>query len=169
MRQGELIQVQSNCGCVNIKTTQNISKHPFKTSFWPIVKEGKTLSTSFSRSWPFAISCLTNNICQSLPRTPNRYICPIYFLPFQRWVKFKMNKFRMNLWGHRFSKNANLKLQGFLPDQTNKDRSTFFGDFLVSIGSFFGYNLCLLGRAEILVIFSSHFGFHSEFNNSFWI
>ena len=27
----------------------------------------------------------------------------------------------MNLWGHRFSQNANLKLQGFLPYQTNKD------------------------------------------------
>ena len=35
-------------------------------------------------------------------------------------------KFRMNLWGHCFSQNENLKLQGFLPYQTNKDRSTFF-------------------------------------------
>ena len=30
-----------------------------------------------------------------------------------------------------------------LPYQTNKDRSTFFGDFLVSVGSFFGYDPCL--------------------------
>ena len=29
----------------------------------------------------------------------------------------------MNLLGHRFSQNANQKLQGFLPYQTNKDRS----------------------------------------------
>ena len=38
------------------KTPQKISTHPFETSFWPIVKEGETLSRSFSRSWPFAIS-----------------------------------------------------------------------------------------------------------------
>jgi hypothetical protein len=58
----------------------------------------------------------------------------------------------MNLWGHRFSQNANQKLQEFLPYYTNKDRSTFFGEFLVSLGSFFGYDPCLFGRAEILVI-----------------
>ena len=32
-------------------------------------------------------------------------------------------KFNMNLWGHDFSQNANRKLQGFLPYQTNKDHS----------------------------------------------
>ena len=50
-------------------------------------------------------------------------------------------KFRMNLGGHHFSQNANQKLQGFLAYQTNKQRSTFFGDFLVSVGSFFGYDI----------------------------
>ena len=59
----------------------------------------------------------------------------------------------MNLRGHSFSQNANQKLQGFLPYHTNKDRSTFWGDFLVSVGSFFGYDPCLFGRAEILAIF----------------
>ena len=42
------------------------------------------------------------------------------------WTGRQMWTFRMNLWGHRFSQNANQKLQGFLPYQTNKDRSTFF-------------------------------------------
>ena len=55
MRQGYLIRVQANSWCVNINATKNIEAS-FKTSFWPIVKEGETLSTSFSRSWPFAIS-----------------------------------------------------------------------------------------------------------------
>ena len=66
----------------------------------------------------------------------------------------------MSLWGHRFSQNANQKLEGFLPYKTNKDRSTFFGDFLVSVkvGSCLGYDPCLFGRAEILVIFGLHFG-----------
>ena len=72
-------------------------------------------------------------------------------------------KFRMNLGGHHFSQNANQKLQGFLPYQTNKDRSTFLGDFLVSVGSFFGYN----PRAEILVIFGLHFGRNDDLLNSF--
>ena len=34
-----------------------------------------------------------------------------------------------------------------------KDHSTFFGDILVSVGSFFAYDPCLFGRAEILVLF----------------
>ena len=62
----------------------------------------------------------------------------------------------MNLCGHRFSQNANQKLQGFLPYRKNKDRSTFFGDYLVSIGRF--YNPFLFGRAEIFVILGLHFG-----------
>ena len=64
----------------------------------------------------------------------------------------------MNLWGYRFSQNANQKLQGFLPYHTNKDRSTFFGNFLVSIGRFQGYDPCLFGKAEILAILGLHFG-----------
>ena len=72
----------------------------------------------------------------------------------------------MNLWGHRFSQNANQKLQGFLPYQTNKDCSTFFGDFLVSVGSFFGYNSCLFGRAEICKKFGWHLGRNNDLINS---
>ena len=60
------------------------------------------------------------------------------------------------------------KLQGFLPYQTNKDRS-FFGDLLVIEGSFFGYDPCLFGRAEILIIFDLHFGRNDDLMNSFWI
>ena len=33
----------------------------------------------------------------------------------------------------------------------------FFGVSLVSVGSFFDYNPCLFGRAEILVILGLHF------------
>ena len=47
------------------------------------------------------------------------------------------------LQGHRFSQNANQKSQGFLPYHTNKDCSTFFGVFLVSVGSLFGYDSCV--------------------------
>ena len=53
----------------------------------------------------------------------------------------------MNLWCHRFSQNSNQKLQGFWPYYTNKDRSTFFGYFLVSEGSFLAAILvCWYGR-----------------------
>ena len=68
----------------------------------------------------------------------------------------------MNLWGHRFSQNTNQKLQGFLPYQTNKDRSTF-------LVIFFGYNPCLFGWAEILVILGLHFGRNDDLINSFII
>ena len=33
----------------------------------------------------------------------------------------------------------------------------FWRDFFVSVGSFFDYNPCLFGRAEILVILGLHF------------
>ena len=45
---------------------------------------------------------------------------------------------------------------------TNKDHSTFFWWF-------FGYDPCLLGRAEILVILGLHFGRNDDLINSFWI
>ena len=44
-----------------------------------------------------------------------------------------------------------------------------FGDFLVSVGSFFGYDPCLFCRAEILVIFGFHFGRNHDLIDSFWI
>ena len=43
----------------------------------------------------------------------------------------------------------------------------FFGDFLVSVGSFLGYDPCLFGRAEIFVIFGLHFGRKDDLVNSF--
>ena len=42
----------------------------------------------------------------------------------------------------------------------------YFGDFLVIIGSFFGSDPCLFGRAEILVIFGLHFGRNDDLINS---
>ena len=51
----------------------------------------------------------------------------------------------MNLWGHRFSQNANQKLQRLLP-----------------------YPL-KTSRAEISVIFGWHFGSNDDLINSFWI
>jgi hypothetical protein len=47
--------------------------------------------------------------------------------------------------------SANQELQGFLPYQTNKDRSTFFGDFLVSVGRFFLAMIlvCLVGQKSL--------------------
>ena len=42
----------------------------------------------------------------------------------------------------------------------------FWGDFLVSIGSFFGYDPCLFCRAEILVILGLYFGRNDDLINS---
>ena len=48
------------------------------------------------------------------------------------------------------------------------DCSTFFfGDFLVHVGSFFGYDPCLFGRVEILVILGLHFGRNGDLIDSF--
>ena len=58
-------------------------------------------------------------------------------------------------------------IKNFLPYQTNKDRSTFFGDILVIVGSFFGYDPCLFGRGEILVIFGLQLGRNDDLINSF--
>ena len=75
----------------------------------------------------------------------------------------------MNLWGHRFSQNANLKLQGFLPYQTNKDRSQKKTAYTQQKTIKKCHNPCLFGRAEILVIFGLHFGRNDDLINSFWI
>ena len=64
-------------------------------------------------------------------------------------------------------KCKNKKLHGLLPYYTNKDRSSSFGDFLVSVGSFFGYNPCLFSSAEFLVILGLHFGRNDDLINSF--
>ena len=69
----------------------------------------------------------------------------------------------MNLGGHHFSQNANQKLQGFLPYHTIKDRRIFFGDFLVSLGSCFGYDSCLFG----MVILDLYSGRNDDLINSF--
>ena len=61
------------------------------------------------------------------------------------------------------------KITRILPYQTNKDRSTFFWWFFGELGSFFGYDPCLFGRAEILVIFGWHFGRNDDLIDSFWI
>ena len=60
-----------------------------------------------------------------------------------------------------------LTKKDFCLTKTNKDRSTFLGDFLVSLGSFFGYEPCLFGRVEILVILGLHFGRTDDLINSF--
>ena len=49
----------------------------------------------------------------------------------------------------------------------SKQGSYILCDFLVSVGSFFGYDTCLFGRAEILVIFGLHFGRNDYLINSF--
>ena len=46
-----------------------------------------------------------------------------------------------------------------------KQTRIVIGDFLMSVGSFFGYDSCLFGMAEILVIF----GRNDDLMNSFWI
>ena len=41
----------------------------------------------------------------------------------------------------------------FCPTKPSRIVALFFGEFLVSVGSFFGYDHCLVGRAEILDFF----------------
>ena len=42
----------------------------------------------------------------------------------------------------------------------------FFGDFLVIVGSFFGYDPYLFGRTEILKNFGLHFGRNDDLINT---
>ena len=46
-------------------------------------------------------------------------------------------------------------------------QALFFGNFLVSVGSFFGYDPFLFGREEILIMFGFHFGRNDDLINSF--
>ena len=73
----------------------------------------------------------------------------------------------MNLGGHRFSQNANQKLQEFLSYQTNKDHSQTNSIHSQKKSQKKWYDSCLFGRAEILVIFGLHFGRNDDLVNSF--
>jgi hypothetical protein len=53
----------------------------------------------------------------------------------------------------------------FCPTKQTRIVALFFGDCLVSIGSFFGYDPCLFGRVRILVIFGFHFGRNDDLIN----
>ena len=55
----------------------------------------------------------------------------------------------------------------FCPTIQTRIVALFFGDFLVTVGSFFGYDPFLFGRAEILVILGLHFGRNDDLINSF--
>ena len=75
----------------------------------------------------------------------------------------------LNLWGHRFSQIQTKNYKNFCPTKQTRIIALIFGDFLVIVGSFFGYYPCLFGRAEILVILGLHFGRNDDLINSFWI
>ena len=55
------------------------------------------------------------------------------------------------------------------PDFCPTKQTRIVALFLVSVGSFFGYDPCLFGRAEIWKSFGCHFGRNDDFINSFWI
>ena len=55
----------------------------------------------------------------------------------------------------------------FCPTKQTRIIAVFFGDFLVIVSRFFGYNPCLFGRAEILKNFGLHFGRNVDLINSF--
>ena len=59
--------------------------------------------------------------------------------------------------------------EDFCPTIQTKTVAPFFGDSLVNVGSFFGYDPCLFGRAEILVILVLHFWGNDDLISSFWI
>ena len=48
--------------------------------------------------------------------------------------------------------------KNFCPTKQTRIVALFLGDFLVSVGSIFGYDPCLFGSAEILVILGLYFG-----------
>ena len=68
---------------------------------------------------------------------------------------------------YRFSQNANQKLPGFLPYQTNKDRSQKKTACNHQKSLKKGYNPCLFGMAEIFVIFGWYFGRNDDLIDSF--
>ena len=55
----------------------------------------------------------------------------------------------------------------FCPIMQTRIMALFFGDFLVSVGSFLGYDPCLFGRVEIIVILGLHFGRNDDFISPF--
>jgi hypothetical protein len=56
----------------------------------------------------------------------------------------------------------------FCPTKQSRIVAPFFGDFLVSVvSSFFGYDPCFFGKAEILVILGLHFGRNDDLINLF--
>jgi hypothetical protein len=57
--------------------------------------------------------------------------------------------------------------KNFCPTTQTRIVALFSGDFLVSVGSIFGYDPCLFVRAEILVILGSYFGRNDDLTNSF--
>ena len=68
-----------------------------------------------------------------------------------------------------YSKMQTRNYKDFFPTKQTRIVALFFGDFLVSVGSCFGYNPYLFGRAEILVILGLHFGRNDDLINSFCI
>ena len=56
----------------------------------------------------------------------------------------------MSLWGHHFSQNANQNYKVFCPTTQTRIVALFFGDFLESLGSFLGYDPCLLVEQKSL-------------------
>ena len=55
----------------------------------------------------------------------------------------------------------------FCPTKQTRIISLFLGDFLASVGSFFGYDPCLFGRAEILVFSGLYFARNDDLIDSF--
>ena len=74
----------------------------------------------------------------------------------------------MNLWGHRFPKNANLKLQKFLPYQTNKDCSQKTAYTHQKIAKNVLWSL-FVWQGRNALIFGLHFGRNDDLIDSFWI
>ena len=69
-------------------------------------------------------------------------------------------------WSHGLSQNANLKLQGFLPYQRNKDRCQKSCLNSPRNHQKKCYDPCLYGGAEIFVIFGLHFGRNDDLISS---
>ena len=74
----------------------------------------------------------------------------------------------MNLWGHCFSQNANQKLQGFPPYQTNKDctQKTAYNHQKITKKKVLRSLFVWLGRNPCN--FGWHFGRNDDLINLFW-
>ena len=124
-----------------INTAMTIENHPMKKCFWIISKRKKMLEQNAQDFWwirianyvEFIFICMVANLNLAKLRSTLLWIqrkvwkklihVPTVARLVIETIHFKINPFsfllnrciKVNLWGNRFSQNANQKFEGFLP------------------------------------------------------